>query len=135
MRGPNDYDDPSNDIDAMFPEQEIGLSTEEIVVVAPFKFKHLKKVIALTQLVAGQWESNQDLVALLLNSGEDLLDQAEEVILFGLPDHDRDWLQEQSAEDVVAIFLKIVEVNASFFARAFAQGLAKVTQAVVGASQ
>jgi len=106
------------DLDVLLPERSITIGGEEISV-SPFKFGQFKKVIAIIQQIGGYLESSpQEWINTL---GEDAIESLATLALFCVS-KDRDWLDELPGDQAFDLFLKVLEVNADFFARKIQAG-------------
>jgi len=120
-----------SDLDVLLPERSITIGGEE-VEVSPFKFGQFKKVIAIIQQVGGYLESPpQEWIASL---GDEAIESLATLALFCIS-KDRQWLDELPGDQAFDLFLKVLEVNADFFARKIQAGstaLIKVINSATG---
>lgn len=124
-----------SDLATIFPATEVTLSTGEVLVIKPFKFGQLPKVMHLSRGIFGHIQA-------LFSSGADLSDAAliSEVLAHGgeqfiqlialAVNKDREWFDELEAVDGVQLATTFLEVNVSFFAQKLLPELKKSAQSL-----
>ena len=119
-----------SDLDVLLPERSITIGGEEIAV-SPFKFGQFKKVISIIQTIGGYLDlSPQEWINSL---GDDAIESLATLALFCVS-KDRNWLDELPGDDAFDLFLKVLEVNADFFARKIQAGSTALVRVINGAT-
>jgi hypothetical protein len=118
------------DLEILLPERSITIGGEEIPV-SPFKFGQFKKVLAIVQKVGGYLDTSpQEWINSL---GDDAIESLATLALFCIP-KDRTWLDELPGDQAFDLFLKVLEVNADFFARKIQEGSTVLVKVINGAT-
>lgn len=119
-----------SDLEILLPERSIAVNGETIAV-NPFKFGQFKKVLEIVQKVGGYLDSSpQEWINTL---GDDAIESLATLALFCI-EKDRSWLDALPGDAAFDLFLKVLEVNADFFARKIQAGSTVLIRTINGAT-
>lgn len=115
----------SDDLNALFPGQEVTVGGETIAV-SPFKLGQLPKVAATFAKIKGVIEGG-NMVEIASAGGDDLLD-----LLCLAVCKPRAWVDDLAPDVGLSLMAKVIMVNRDFFVQRMAPILKQLTSAVSG---
>ena len=102
-----------NDLEVLFPDGKVVVANGESIIIKPFTFGQIPKVVGTVKKLAGVVQGDQiDVLDAIEKGGEDLLALAAFVV--GKP---REWFDGVPTDEGVELLKAIFEVNLDFFAK------------------
>lgn len=128
--------DPAQDLELLLPDHTFTCALGDVDVIC-FPFGLWRKAIAIYNRRAPIFAGGEDAAGMLLAEDGEALEDLAELALLACPALTREQLDSLPGNEAIALFFRVLEVNASFFMGAMtkgAQAVGKAFQGVGGAS-